>query len=87
MIERDEHRVRGDLVSTIASGVTRCGEQGVYRVVRTRGTRLPGIPPARAPRRMPTVTGRLRRRADGVPVVTYRRTFRLSPDEEDSLLD
>jgi uncharacterized protein YndB with AHSA1/START domain len=30
---------------------------------------------------MPTVTGRLRRRADGVPVVTYRRTFRLSPDE------
>ncbi|MBA1914290.1 hypothetical protein, partial [Escherichia coli] len=27
------------------------------------------------------MTGRLRRRADGVPVVTYRRTFRLSPDE------
>lgn len=30
---------------------------------------------------MPAVTGRLRRRADGVPVVSYRRTFRLSPDE------
>lgn len=27
------------------------------------------------------MTGRMRRRADGVPVVTYRRTFRLSPDE------
>ena len=30
---------------------------------------------------MPAVTGRLRRRADGVPVVTYRRTFRLAPEE------
>jgi hypothetical protein len=30
---------------------------------------------------MPAVTGRLRRRADGVPVVSYRRTLRLSPDE------
>jgi uncharacterized protein YndB with AHSA1/START domain len=50
-------------------------------MVRTRGVAAPGIPPARAPRRMPTVTGRMRRRADGVPVVTYRRTFRLSPDE------
>ena len=80
MIERGEHRVRGDLVSTTTSGVTRWEDKGCD-VVRTRGTRLPGIPPARAPRRVPTVTGRLRRRADGVPVVTYRRTFRLSPDE------
>ena len=30
---------------------------------------------------MPAVTGRLRRRSDGVPVVTYRRSFRLTPDE------
>ena len=30
---------------------------------------------------MPAVTGRLRRRADGLAVVTYQRTFRLAPDE------
>jgi uncharacterized protein YndB with AHSA1/START domain len=30
---------------------------------------------------MPAVTGRLRRRPDGMPVVAYRRTLRISPEE------